>query len=145
MLAVKGPWPPVKWATWPVKEAPSVALQVSEITTRGGPTVKVKCWGVGEVSPSEAWIVKGQLPAVPGPGVPARVAPEFPWSVRVTPLGSAPVSDQTMVPEQVVVPVTWKVPASPSMKVVELAEVMTTAHPTSIVNAWTALGRTPLA
>ena len=69
-----------------------------------------------------ATMVTGYVPALPDAGVPLSVAVPFPLLVKVTPLGSAPVSvsDGAGVP----VVVTVKLPAAPTVKVILLALVM---------------------
>jgi hypothetical protein len=64
---------------------------------------------------------------VPVPGVPERVAVPLALSTKVTPVGSAPVSDRAAVGLPVVV--TVKVPAAFSVKVVLVADVMVGAVP----------------
>ena len=88
-------------------------------------------------------MVKVWAPPVPAAGVPARVAVPSPLSVRVTPLGRAPVSDSDAVglPDEVTV----KVPALPTVKVVLAAEVMAGAASTVRVKDWEASGLVPLA
>ena len=61
---------------------------------------------------------------------------------RVTPLGSAPVS--LKVGAGLPVAVTVKLPAEPTVKVAELAEVMVGASSTVSVKFWVASGATPL-
>ena len=65
-----------------------------------------------------------------------------PLSVKVTPLGSDPVSDRAAVGRPV--EVTVKLPALPSAKVVLSAEVMAGATSTVRVKVWLASGATPL-
>ncbi len=67
---------------------------------------------------------------MPAAGVPARVAVPSPLSVKVTPLGSAPVSVIAGVGLPLVV--TVKLPALPAVKVVPSAEVMVGAVPSEI-------------
>jgi len=54
-------------------------------------TVSVKVW-VAVPTPLVAVSVMGYVPAVPAAGVPLSVPAPFPLLVKVTPLGSAPVS-----------------------------------------------------
>jgi protein involved in polysaccharide export with SLBB domain len=61
-------------------------------------------------------IVNGYGPPEPAAGVPVSVAVPFPLSVNVTPVGSAPVSDNVELGTPLVV--TVKVPAWPTVKVV---------------------------
>src|SRR5713226_7723922 len=69
----------------------------------------VKPWLAGVPTPLLAVIVRGYVPPVPDAGVPPSVAVPLPLSLKVTPLGSAPVSDKDGVGVPVVV--TVKVPA----------------------------------
>ena len=60
-------------------------------------TVRVKVWVAAEPKPFVAVIVNGYVPPVPAAGVPESVAVPSPLSVNVTPVGSAPVSDNAHV------------------------------------------------
>ena len=68
------------------------------------------------LTPFVAVIVNGYVPPVPAAGVPASAAVPSPLSVNVTPVGSAPVSDNVELGYPVVV--TVKVPGWPTAKVV---------------------------
>ena len=83
------------------------------------------------------------MPLEPAAGVPASVAVPSPLSMKLTPVGRAPVSESDAVGRPVVV--TVKVPALPSVKVVLSAEVMPGATSTVRVKDWVASGVTPLA
>ena len=74
--------------------------------------------------------------------MPARVAVPSPLSLKVTPSGSAPVSDRAAVGSPVVV--TVKEPALPSVKVALSLEVICGATSTVRVKVWVASGATPL-
>ncbi len=78
--------------------------------------MRVKVWVALGLPPFVAVIVNGYVPPVPAAGVPERVAVPSPLSVNVTPVGSAPVSDNPHVGDPV--DVTVKVPAWPTVKVV---------------------------
>jgi hypothetical protein len=88
-----------------------VGIAGTSLTVNVKLCVAVKGWAV-----LVAVIVNGYDPAVPAPGVPARVAVPSLLSVKVTPLGSvAPPSDKDAVGSAVVV--TENVPAWPTVKV----------------------------
>jgi len=70
----------------------------------------------------------GEEPAVAAPGVPLSVPVPLPLSVKVTPLGSVPVSVRDGVGVPVVV--TWNDPAEPTLKVVLVLLVMAGAWST---------------
>ena len=73
-------------------------------------------------TPLDAVIVSRYIPPVPAAGVPPRVAVPLPLFVKVTPVGSAPVS---LIVEAVGVPlvVIVNVPALPAVNVVALVLV----------------------
>src|SRR5208283_2862413 len=77
--------------------------------------VRVKLWVPSGVPPLMAVIVNGYVPAVPAAGVPASVAVPSLLSVKVTPVGRLPVSDNVHVGDPVDMTVT--VPAWPTVKV----------------------------
>jgi hypothetical protein len=85
-------------------------------------TVRVKLCDADGVAPLVAAIVIGYAPAVPSAGVPANVAVPSPLSVNVTPLGSAPVSDNAGVGDPVVF--TVKLPAESTVNVVLVPDVI---------------------
>ena len=78
-------------------------------------TVSVKLWVASGATPFDAVKVTGKVPGAVG--VPDSTPP-----VKVTPEGSAP--DSEMVGAGFPLAVTVKLPAAPTLKVVELAEVM---------------------
>ncbi len=82
------------------------------------------------------------MPPVPAAGVPDSVAVPLPLSWKVTPVGKVPDSERLGAgyPEVVTV----KLPAVPTVKVVEAAEVIAGAWSTVKVKAWVAFGLTPL-
>ena len=82
------------------------------------------------------------MPAVPLAGVPARVAVPLPLSVKVTPVGSAPVSLRAAVGVAEVV--TLKELVTVSAKVVPGVEVMVGGPSTVRVKDWVAGLSTPL-
>ena len=84
-------------------------------------TVSVKLWLNGLPAPVAVMVIGYEL-LEPMAGVPARVAVPLPLSVKVTPVGSGPLSANVGVGVPVVV--TVKVPGAPWVKVVVLAEVM---------------------
>ena len=88
-------------------------------------TVSVKAWVAGVPTPFVAVKVMGKVPLLPVAGVPLRVAAPFPLSLKVTPLGSVPVSVRVGVGVPVVV--IENVPAVPTVNVVLLALVITGA------------------
>jgi len=55
-------------------------------------TPSVKVWVAAVPTPLVAVSVMGYVPAVPAAGVPLSVPAPFPLLVKITPLGSAPVS-----------------------------------------------------
>ncbi len=57
-------------------------------------TVSVKVCVTGVAVPFVAVNVSGYVPAVPAAGVPASVPVPSPLSVKVTPVGSAPLTDR---------------------------------------------------
>jgi len=81
-------------------------------------------------------------PPVPAAGVPLSVAVPFPLSVKVTPLGSAPVSARDGI--GVPVAVTVNVPRVPTVNVVLLALVITGAVFTVSMKLWLTGEPTPL-
>ena len=106
---------------------PSVnVVELADVMAGAASTVRVKDWVAGLPTPLVAVMVKGKLP--PTEGVPARVAVPLPWSTKVTPAGSVPVSERPAL--GLPVEVTVKLPALPVVKVVELAEVMAGAAST---------------
>ena len=84
-------------------------------------------------------MVTGYDPPVPAAGVPDS-APVV--ELRATPLGRVPVSLKVGAGKPLAV--TVKVPVVPTVKVVELAEVMAGASSTVSVKLWVASGATPL-
>jgi len=105
-------------------------------------TVKVKLWLAGVPTPLLAVKVMGYVPTVPAAGVPLSVPVPFPLSLKVTPLGSVPVSVREGVGAPVVV--TENVPAVPTVNVVLLTLVITGATLTVSVKTWVAGVPTPL-
>jgi hypothetical protein len=87
-----------------------------------------------------ALIDKGQEPAVPAAGVPEIVAVPLPLSVKLTPVGRAPVSASVGVAEPVVV--TENEPETPTVKAVEAALVMAEGWPMDRSRSWVALPAT---
>ena len=111
--------------------------------TGAASTVRVKDWLAGLPTPLVAVMVKGKLPWEVG--VPARVAVPSPLSVKVTPVGSGPLS----VREDVGVPVevTVKLSGLPWPKVAPSADVIDgdwRVWSTVRVNVWVASGEKPL-
>jgi hypothetical protein len=84
-------------------------------------TVSVKLWLDGVPAPVAVMVIGYEL-LEPVAGVPPRVAVPSPLSLKVTPVGSAPLSANVGVGVPAVV--TVKVPGAPWVKVVVLAEVM---------------------
>src|SRR5262249_4744441 len=105
-------------------------------------TVSVKACVASGVTPFAAVIVIAYVPPVPASGVPAKVAVPSALSTKVTPEGSAPVSESIGFGKPVVV--TVKVPAVPVVNVVAFALVMVGAWFTVSVKVWVASGATPL-
>ncbi len=68
-----------------------------------------------------------------------------PWSVKPTPTGSAPVTDNVVGDGYPAVVVTVNAPAEPTANTAPSALVITGFLTTVRVNAWTAFGLTPLA
>ena len=94
------------------------------------------------LTPLLAVIVNGYGPLEPAAGVPARVAVPSPLSVNVTPVGSAPFSDNRQRGYPVVV--TVYVPAWPAVKVVPAGLVIRHAAALTVrVKFWVASGVTP--
>ena len=95
------------------------------------------------VTPLLALIVSRYDPPVAAAGVPLKVAVPFPWSVKVTPDGSAPFS---AIVATVGLPfvVTVNVPALPTMNVAALALVIAGAWLTVSLKTCVASGVTPL-
>jgi hypothetical protein len=71
------------------------------------------------------------------------VAVPLPLSVKLTPVGSVPVSPSEGAGDPVVV--TVKVPAVPTVKAVDAALAKTGPWPTMIESVWLAFGPTPFA
>jgi hypothetical protein len=88
-------------------------------------------------------IVIGYVPPVPAAGVPESFAVPLVLSRNVTPLGSVPVSDKAAFGFPV--EVTVKVPAEPTVNVVDAADVIAGAWFTVNVNDWFAFEPTPFA
>ncbi len=107
-------------------------------------TVKEKLWAAGAPKPLLALMVNPYGPAVPAAGVPASVAVPLRLSVKVTPLGSAPLSVSAAVGLPAVV--TVKVPALPTVKVALFTEVMEAgvSTVTEKVAAWVAVVPVPV-
>lgn len=82
----------------------------------------MKVWAAGVPTPLLAVNVIEYVLPVPAAGVPDSVPAPFPLSLKVTPLGSAPVSVSDGVGVPVVVK--EKVPAAPTVNVVPLALVI---------------------
>src|SRR5207245_5127650 len=97
-------------------------------------TVRVKLWVAGVPTVLLAVNVMGYIAAVPAAGVPLSVPVPFPLSVKVTPLGSAPVSVRVGVGVPVVV--TVNVPAVPTTNVALLALVIAGAWLTVMLSAF---------
>ncbi len=98
-------------------------VEAAEVIAGASSTTSVKLWVPFGLTPLLAVMVIGypDLP-VPAAGVPDNVAVPLPLSWKVTPEGKVPDSERLGVgyPEVVTV----KLPAVPTVKVVELAEVM---------------------
>ena len=103
-------------------------------------TVSVKPWVASGVVPLAAVMVITYVPFDPMIGVPDSTPVV---ELRVTPLGSGPVSEKVGagLPEAVTV----KVPALPTVKVVALPDVIDGAWSTVSVKPWVASGSKPLA
>ena len=122
-------------------DEPSTKLVPSAEVIEGGPsTVKVKDWVASGLMPLAAVMVRVKMPWTVG--VPAREAVPSPLSVKVTPAGRSPVSDSVAVGTPV--ETTVKLPAEPSVNVVELPLVMVGATSTVKVKVWVAFGLMPL-
>ncbi len=81
---------------------------------------------------------------MPAAGVPDNEAVPLPLSWKVTPVGKVPDSERLGVGCVEEAVVTVKLPAVPTVKVVEAAEVIAGAWSTVKVKAWVAFGLTPL-
>jgi hypothetical protein len=79
-----------------VPAAPTVKVVLLALVITGAAlgvfTVSVKLWVAGVATPFVAVIVIEYVPPLPEAGVPLRVAVPLPLSLKVTPLGRAPVS-----------------------------------------------------
>jgi hypothetical protein len=82
----------LKDPAWPAAKV-LAAAEVMVGATSAWITVRVKDWVAPAPTPLAAPMLSGYVPAVPAPGVPARVAVPLWLSVKVTPVGRAPVSD----------------------------------------------------
>ena len=81
-----------------VPEDPTVkVVELAEVMAGAVSTVRVKDWVALGDTPLAAVMVIAYDPRVPAAGVPARVAVPSPLSVKVTPVGSAPVSVRAAV------------------------------------------------
>jgi hypothetical protein len=79
--------------------------------------MRVNSWLPARDAPSKAVTLIGYRPTVPSPGVPARIAVPLPMSVKVTPKGNGPHSENDVGNDlSVVVKVNF--PAIPTMNVV---------------------------
>jgi len=96
-------------------------------------TTSVKFCTAAVPTPLLAVIASGYPFAVPGAGVPLRVAVPSPLSTNVTPVGNAPVSVRDGVGVPIVV--MEKNPTDPTVKVVVLPEVIAAVEFTLNVNA----------
>jgi hypothetical protein len=107
-------------------------------------TVNVNaCVASGRV-PFAAVIVNGYVPPLKEAGMPDRVAVPSPLLTKLTPVGSAPVSDR--LGDGSPVEVTMNAPAVPTAIVAESAEVISGADDVALtvnVNACVASGRVP--
>src|ERR1700683_830077 len=102
-------------------------------------TVRVKLWEAGVPTPLVAVMVMGKVPVAVG------VPDSSPPVLRVTPPGSGPVSEK--VGAGLPVAVTVKLPDTPVVKEVALAEVMVGATPEELtvrVKLWVVGVPTPL-
>ena len=127
----------VKVPAWPTVKVVPAELVIPAAWL----TVRVKVWVAAGSTPFVAVIVNGYVPPELAAGVPASVAVPSPLSVNVTPVGSAPVSDNAELGTPV--DVTVKVPAWPAVKVVPAGLVIRGAWRTERVKAWVAAGLTP--
>jgi len=105
-------------------------------------TVSVKLCTAFVPTPFDAVKVMGYMAAVPDAGVPLSVPVPFPLSVKVTPVGSAPVSVRDGAGKPVVM--TVNDPEVPTVNVVALGLVMAGASSTVSVKFCVALLPTPL-
>ena len=125
----------------PAVPAAKVA-ELPEVIVGAWSTVSVNVWVALGLVPLAAVMVIAKLPPVPAAGVPESTPLV---ELRVTPFGSVP--DSLKVGAGLPVAVTVKVPADPTVKVVEFAEVIDGAVAkvvTEIVKLWVALGLVPL-
>ena len=104
-------------------------------------TVRTKGWVAAGLTPFVAVMVNGYVPPELAPGIPASVAVPFLLSVNVTPVGSAPVSDNVELGTPLVV--TVKVPVWPVVKVVPAGLVIPGTWLTVRMKAWVPAGLTP--
>jgi hypothetical protein len=101
------------------------------------PTRRKKVWVALLPTLLEAVNVSWYTPPVPVAGVPLRVAVLLPLSLKVTPLGNAPLS--VSVTNGMPVPVTVKLPLCPTPKTAVPALVMVGAAPSIRRKLWVAL------
>jgi hypothetical protein len=116
--------PMVLVAVPPAVTLPEVGVAAMVKSGGGGAafTVRVKLWLAGLPNPLLAPMVIEYELFEPLAGMPASVAFPLPLSVKLTPVGRAPLSVKTRV--GLPVAVTGKVPETPWVKVVPEAEVM---------------------
>jgi len=125
-----------------VPAVPTVNVVLGALEIAGAEfTVNVKVC-VAELTLFVAFSVSEYVPRVPDAGVPASVAVPFPLSVKVTPVGNAPVSVKAGTGKPVVV--TVKDPAAPSAKEVLVALVKAGAWFTVSVKDCVASAPAPL-
>ena len=111
-----------------VPNVPAVNVALPALVIAGAwaaATVNVKLWVASGATPLAAASISAYVPAMPAAGMPASVAVPLRLSTKVTPEGSAPLSESAGAGIPVVP--TTKVPNVPVANVVPGALVMTGA------------------